>query len=87
MNYILLTLLGLLVVLTLPPVFASTGMSNCREEPDDPDCNDQPDRVATIMTMMKAQMPTVMDQVATTRLQTKRKTTGIQTVGVRSHQV
>ena len=45
MNYILLTLLGLLVVLTLPPVFASTGMSNCREEPDDPDCNDQPDRV------------------------------------------
>lgn len=26
-------------------MYASTGMSNCREEPEDPDCNDQPDRV------------------------------------------
>jgi hypothetical protein len=41
-----LSLLALLVVTTTTPsVFASTGMSNCREEPDDPDCFDQPDRV------------------------------------------
>ena len=49
MNYILLTLLALLVVVvTLPPVFASTGMSNCNDEDpdnDNPDCNDQKDRV------------------------------------------
>jgi hypothetical protein len=48
----LLPLLAALVItttitttITTLPVFASTGMSNCREEPDDPDCNDQPDRV------------------------------------------
>jgi hypothetical protein len=40
----LLPLLAALAITTLP-VLASTGMSNCREEPDDPDCNDQPDRV------------------------------------------
>ena len=49
MNYVLVSLLALLVLavpITVPStVFASTGMSNCREEPDDPDCNDQPDRV------------------------------------------
>ena len=48
MNYIILSLLGVLLVLTLPPVFASTGMSNCNDEDennDNPDCNDQPDRV------------------------------------------
>jgi hypothetical protein len=45
------SLLALLVVTTtitatIPStVFASTGMSNCREEPDDPDCFDQPNRV------------------------------------------
>jgi hypothetical protein len=42
----LLTLLTVPIITTVPSVvFASTGMSNCREEPDDPDCFDQPDRV------------------------------------------
>lgn len=30
---------------TSTTTYATTGMSNCREEPDDPDCNPQPDRV------------------------------------------
>jgi hypothetical protein len=50
MNYILVSLLALLVltvpIMVLPStVFASTGMSNCTEEPDEEDCNPQPDRV------------------------------------------
>ena len=48
MNYIIMSLLALLVLaipITTPSIIASTGMSNCREEPDDPDCNNQPDRV------------------------------------------
>ena len=44
MNYILMSLLAVLV-LTVPPVFASTGMSNCTLDPDREDCNEQPDRV------------------------------------------
>jgi hypothetical protein len=50
MNYIVVSLLALLV-LTVPitvlpsTVFASRGMSNCTEEPDEEDCNPQPDRV------------------------------------------
>ena len=53
MNYVLVSLLALLV-LTVPvtlmvpttnTVFASTGMSNCTEDPDAEDCNPQPDRV------------------------------------------
>ena len=44
MNYVLLPLLALLV-LFIPPVFASTGMSNCTLDPDREDCNEQPDRV------------------------------------------
>lgn len=30
---------------TTAPLFATTGMSNCTEEPDNDDCNPQPDRV------------------------------------------
>lgn len=44
MNYILLPMLALLV-LFIPPVFASTGMSDCTSDPDREDCNEQPDRV------------------------------------------
>ena len=44
MKYIIASLLALLV-LSIPPVFASTGMSNCTEEPESEDCNPQPDRV------------------------------------------
>jgi hypothetical protein len=54
MKYIFLLPLLLLVIapttavmMTPPttPAFASTGMSNCTEEPDNEDCNPQPDRV------------------------------------------
>jgi hypothetical protein len=49
MNYIITSLLALLLLavpITVPStVFASTGMSNCTEEPDEEDCNPQPDRV------------------------------------------
>jgi hypothetical protein len=42
----LLTLLTVPIITTVPSVvFASTGMSNCTEDPDDEDCNPQPDRV------------------------------------------
>jgi hypothetical protein len=45
MKYVfLLPLLAMLAITTLP-VFASTGMSNCTEEPESDDCNPQPDRV------------------------------------------
>lgn len=33
------------MTMTTSPVFASTGMSNCTEEPENDDCNPQPDRV------------------------------------------
>jgi hypothetical protein len=47
MNYIIMSLLALLVLgVTMPSiVYASTGMSNCTEEPESDDCNPQPDRV------------------------------------------
>ena len=53
MNYVLVSLLAMLVLtvpitITMVPtntVFASTGMSNCTQEPDEEDCNPQPDRV------------------------------------------
>ena len=44
MKYILLPLLASLV-LFIPPVFASTGMSDCTSDPEREDCNEQPDRV------------------------------------------
>jgi hypothetical protein len=34
-----------MAVTTTTPVFATTGMSNCRDEPENDDCNPQPDRV------------------------------------------
>ena len=47
MKYIIFSLLAMLVLgITVPStVYASTGMSNCTEEPDNEDCNPQPDRV------------------------------------------
>ena len=46
MKYILVSLLTLLALgLTVPSTYASTGMSNCTEEPESDDCNPQPDRV------------------------------------------
>jgi hypothetical protein len=49
MNYIITSLLALLLlavpIMVPSTVFASTGMSNCTEEPDNEDCNPQPDRV------------------------------------------
>ena len=44
MKYILLSMLALLAIPT-GLAFASTGMSNCTEEPESDDCNPQPDRV------------------------------------------
>jgi hypothetical protein len=48
MKYIIMSLLALLVLvptITITPTYASTGMSNCTEEPESDDCNPQPDRV------------------------------------------
>jgi hypothetical protein len=45
MNYILLSLLALLLLVPITATYASTGMSNCTEEPESDDCNPQPDRV------------------------------------------
>ena len=51
MNYIVISLLALLVltpsIVMMAPstAFASTGMSNCTEEPESEDCTPQPDRV------------------------------------------
>ena len=45
MNYIITSLLALLLLVPTTMAFASTGMSNCTEEPENDDCNPQPDRV------------------------------------------
>ena len=45
------------------PVLASTGMGNCREEPTNQTAMNKGIGLAMIMTMMKAQMLTEMDQV------------------------
>ena len=45
MNYIVISLLALLLLVPTTMAFASTGMSNCTEEPESEDCNPQPDRV------------------------------------------
>ena len=45
MNYIIMSLLALLLLVPTTMAFASTGMSNCTEEPESDDCNPQPDRV------------------------------------------
>jgi hypothetical protein len=43
--FLLPLLAALIITTTSVPVFASTGMSNCTEEPENDDCNPQPDRV------------------------------------------
>jgi hypothetical protein len=45
--FLLPLLAALAITMTTSPISvnASTGMSNCKEDPTDPDCNDQPDRV------------------------------------------
>jgi hypothetical protein len=45
MNYIIMSLLALLLLVPITATYASTGMSNCTEEPENDDCNPQPDRV------------------------------------------
>jgi hypothetical protein len=42
---VLLPLLAAILSIVVVPSFATTGMSNCTEEPDNSDCNPQPDRV------------------------------------------
>lgn len=43
--FLVLVLTMSISALSTTTTYATTGMSNCREEPDDPDCNPQPDRV------------------------------------------
>lgn len=47
LNFVLLVIAvlgGMLGTMTIP-TYATTGMSNCTEEPENDDCNPQPDRV------------------------------------------
>jgi hypothetical protein len=40
-----ITIVSAIGTSTTAPLFATTGMSNCTEEPENEDCNPQPDRV------------------------------------------